>query len=234
MSQSGTPQKGQGSVTSEERVAAIKEREELELAAHAERKKKAFFVMVALVASVFFNVVLIYLAFWHFPQTQYAWTSNVSAVCKMPALKEPFVASQEAVSMAKDAAIGIYSYDHQNFRTTTNMVADRFFTADFKDKFIVKFGQSANLQAVRDNYYVVTAVTNDRKPPQLQRKGVDFSGRYFWEVAIPLNVYYSASRKVLSEKVLARVTVVREVPSARNTSGIAVDNITTEQYIDTP
>lgn len=227
--------KASGSKVPPERVVnLVREREERELENHQERRSKFMMVTTFLTISVIANAILGWLAFGYFPQVQFAWTSNVGVVCKMPPLKEPLIAPQEAVDMAKNAALGIYSYDYVNFRTTINMVGDKLFTPDFKDKFIVKFGDSANLKSVRENYYVVTAITNDRKPPQLQRKGIDLSGRYFWEVAVPMNVYYAASRKILSEKVLARVTVVRATPSSRNPSGIAVDNITTEQFIDTP
>lgn len=180
--------------------------------------------------SVSANVFLVWLAFFHFPQESLVWTSNAGAVCQAAPINQPKVHQQLAANLAVEAAISIYSYDHLNWKKTISMVAERYFTSDFRDQFIPIFGDSANLKAVIQNYYIVTATQIDGKPAQISKKGVR-KGAYFWEIQVPLRVSYVAGRTSEEEKVLATVTVMQVDPSRINPSGIAVDNIVTQQLI---
>jgi len=187
------------------------------------------FLCVSFVANVFF----VWLAFFHFPQVQYAWTSNAGVVCKVSPITEPHLNQQVVANFALQAAVSIYSYDYVNYRRQITTVSEMYFTPEFRDKFIPMFGDSQNLKDVIDHSWTVSAFQNDRKPPQLSKTGNRHSdGAYFWEVQVPLNVYYSVGRQTKADKVLATVTVIRTDPSRMNPSGIAVDNIVTAQLVE--
>jgi len=173
-------------------------------------------------------VFLIWLAFFHFPKTKYAWTSNAGAVCSVTPIDQAHIDPSIAGDFAQQAVVSIYSYDYLNYRRHITDAANRYFTPEFKDAFMPMFSDSKNLKSVIENTNIVSANTDG--PVQLYKKGGPKGEPYSWVFQVPLQVYYTVGRKPSRpENITAYVTVSRVDPSRINPSGIAVSNIVTEQ-----
>lgn len=212
-------------------VDLVTENQQLEEENYAIRRDGTGRLITILIVSVLANAFLIWLAFFHFPKKEFVWTSNAGAVCSVTPISEPHLHPQIIANFAQEAAIGIYSYDYVNYRRSITQTAERYFTPSFRDSFMPMFSDSANLKMVLDNYYIVSAINPANKPVQIARAGRK-KGAYFWEIQVPIKVYYASGRKVKDENVLATVTVIRTDPSRVNPTGIAVDYIDTRQMLN--
>lgn len=191
----------------------------------------AFRQTLILILSIVLNIILIYLAFVHFPVTQFAWTSNAGAVCTSKPLNEPHIHHAVVADYATQVAVQLYTFDHLNWRRQINGVVEKFFTPSFRDKFIPLFADSKNLKQVLDQSYVVTSTQHPMKPPMITRVGKR-NGQYFWEVKVPLIVTYVAGRTRQEDRVLATIVILRVDPSRANPTGIAVDDVRLEQLLE--
>lgn len=193
------------------------------------KKKFSTRIIWIFAASLAGNVFLFYLAFFYFPKKEYVATTNTAAICSIPPVSKPAIHHRTVADFALDSVIGIYSFDHVNYKRQISSAVNEYFTPTYRDQFMVAFGDSPNLQTVIDNFYVVTATAAGR-PPQIIKTGQK-GGVYFWNVQVPVNVYYTSGRKIQEEKLLAEVTVVRTEPSRLNPRGIAVSGINTRQLL---
>ena len=175
---------------------------------------------VVLLASLGMNAFLAYLAFMHFPQSEFIPTSNAASICKVAPVSEPSLDHRVVSDFAVEAAVSMYSYDHVNFRKQIIDTAEKYFTPDYRNEFLTVFGDSPNLKAVVDNFYVVSATTAGR-PAQIIKVGRK-GGAYFWRIQVPINVYYVSGRKRQEEKMLAEIEVIRTNPTRLNPKGIGV------------
>lgn len=199
----------------------------LEEQAHQANLSKTKVLMVILGVQSCAIALLVWLAFFHFPVSQVVATSNAAAVCNVAPVDEPFIHHQTVADFAVDAAIGIYTYDHVNYFRQITSMTNKYFTPEYRDQFMVAFGDSTNLQAVIENFYVVSA-TRGGKPSAIIKNGnIGPGGAFMWRVQVPLIVSYTSGRKNDSDQILAVIDVVRVVPSPLNPRGIAVNSINT-------
>ena len=189
---------------------------------HASRYFKLAF------ASFFLNIVLAYLAFVYYPQTDYLATANAAAVCGVPTLNKPHVHHAVAADFAVEAALGIYDYNYGNYKRAVTGVTDRYFTPGFRDVFMKAFSNSENIQRVINDYLTVIP-GRDGMAAQIERVG-EKNGTYFWIINVPLVVHYVSGRKDRSERVLAKVEVIQVDPQV-NVRGLAVDSIELKQML---
>lgn len=203
---------------------------ELEQEVYTEKGAKTKILVTVLMFCVVAIAFLIWLAFFHFPQNRFVATSNAAAVCNIAPLSEPFIHHQVVADFAVDAAVGIYTYDHVNYMRQLRQTTDKYLTSDYRDQFMVAFGDSPNLRAVKENYYIVSATTAGR-PPVIVKRGL-VKGVYTWSVDVPLYVYYTSGRKSDQDKILATVNVIRVEPSPLNPKGIAVSSINTSHLLN--
>lgn len=188
---------------------------------------KHMFAIAAL--SIGANIFMLWLIFVHFPVSKFVPTANAAAVCEVVPVSEPFVHHQVAADFAVEAVLGIYTYDHANYRRQLSAITDKYFTSDYRNAFMVSFGDSPNLRAVIDNYYVVSSTTAGR-PPEIAETG-KYKGAFLWRIKVPIDVYYISGRKNQVEKVLATVDVIRTPPTRLNPRGIAVNQIITAPFV---
>lgn len=205
----------------------VQERNALQQEGYDAQKQltKILLAMLSICAAVI--SFLVWLAFFHFPITTTVATSNAAAVCNIAPVSEPFIDDQTVANFAVDAATGIYTYDHANYQRQLTDAANRYFTPAFRDQFMVNFGNSDTLKAVRQNYYIVKATSSGR-PPQIVRSGVR-DGSYFWVVQVPLTVYYISGRNQQTDRLLDEVVVTRTPATRINPRGIAVSGMNINQ-----
>lgn len=188
-------------------------------------RKSSFVLLMVIFGQALCIAFLIWLAFFHFPTTEFAPTSNAAAVCNIAPVKEPFIHQQTVADFAVDAAIGIYTYDHVNYLKQVKAISDKYFTPEYRDQYMVAFGDSLNLQTVKENFYIVSA-TKGGQPPIIIKSG-PVKGVYTWKIQVPLVVSYVSGRKSDTDQIIATVDVSRVTPNPLNPRGIAVSSIQT-------
>jgi len=212
-------------------VELTREVQNLRAKSYKQQRTETVRLVSFLVASGCLNVFLGWLAFVYFPQNEFVPTANAAAICKLTPIDAPHIHQRVVADFAVEAALGIYSYDHANFKKQITDVTKHYFTPEFSDDFMVLFGNSANLKSVVENFYVVSSTTGG-SPPQIKETGVNGKGAFYWKVQVPLIVYYISGRKKQEEKVVAEVTVTRVEPWRINPRGISVSNIVTKQRLN--
>jgi intracellular multiplication protein IcmL len=217
--------------SSKSSVDLVREGRTLREKAYKQNRTETSRLISFLTVSVGMNLFLIWLAFVYFPQSEFVPTANAAAICKITPINAPHIPQQVVADFAVEAALGIYSYDHANYRKQITGVTDRYFTPEFRDDFMVLFGNSVNLKSVIENFYVVSSTTAGN-PAQIKESGINGKGAFYWKVQVPLIVYYISGRKRQEEKVVAEVTVTRVDPWRLNPRGIAVSNIVTRQRLN--
>lgn len=193
------------------------------------RDKAGMYLMISIVEFLMI-VFLIWLVFFYFPKTKFAWTSNAGAVCAMTPIDQPNIHQAIAADFAKDAVLSLYTYDYINYRTQITDATNRWFTDDFRNAFMPMFADSKTLKAAIENTNIVSSQGDG--PVQLVRvkggKGEAFS----WEFQVPFQVFYTVGKKPpRAENMVATVTVTRVTPSPHNPSGIAVSNVVADHRI---
>lgn len=208
--------------TSQQPVShVVRENNELRKENYSITKQSSGRLLIIAACSFALNGFLIWLAFFHFPQTEYIPTSNAAAICKVIPVSEPSLTHAEVSNFAVDAAVSMYSFDHVNYKKQANDTADKYFTPDYRNEYMIAFGDSRLLQAVVENFYVVSATTAGR-PAQIVKTG-QRGGHYFWIVQVPLNVHYTSGRKRQEERLLAEVEVIRTPATRLNPKGIGIN-----------
>lgn len=214
-------------------VDLISENQQLVEDNYKGKRDQATKLLALLIISWIGIVFLVWLAFFHFPKKEFVWTSDAGAVCAAIPVSEPNVNQQLVAQFALEAAVSAYTYDYVNYRRSVTEMADKYFTADFRNSYFSAFADSTALKSVLDNYYIVSAVSPPNKPPQIKdigRKGA--TGAYFWDVQVPLKVSYSSGRRTSDENILATIRVIRVAPTKTNPTGIAVDSMQTAQMVN--
>lgn len=193
---------------------------------HTSRYLKIIFLSMSM------NILLGYLAFYYYPQTQYIATANASAVCKVPSLDKPHIHHAVVTDFAVEAALGIYDYNYGNYKRSIANVTEQYFTPNFRDIFMKAFGNSENLQRVISEYLTVIP-GRDGMAAQIERNNIkdnQCSGPCTWVIDVPIVVHYVSGRKDHAEKVLAIVQVVQVDPQV-NVRGLAVSSIELKQML---
>lgn len=212
-------------------TGAVLENNELRKTNYKITTQVSMHMFVIVTASIALNFFLGYLAFFRFPLVDYIPTSNAAAICKVVPVSEPFLTQAEVANFAVDAAVSMYTYDHQNYRKQVTDTTEKYFTPEYRNEYLTAFGDSKNLQVVVENYFVVTATTAGR-PAQIVKVGTKSSGAYFWKVQVPINVYYVSGRKKQEEKLLAEIEVLRTPASRLNPKGIGVNGSNIRQLLN--
>lgn len=209
-------------------VDLVVENNELKDQNYQEKRDNTLRLVVIMVVEAIAIFFLIWLAFFHFPKTKFAWTSNAGAVCSVTPIDQPHIHHAVAADFAKEAVVSVYSYDYVNYRRHITDTANKYFTQEFRDAFMPMFAESKNLKSVVENTNIVSANTDG--PVQLAKVGGPKGKPYSWVFQVPLQVFYTVGRKPSRpENLLATVTVVRvDPPTIPNPTGIAVSNIVIE------
>ena len=186
----------------------------------------AIVLSVAVVLSLFVNIVLVYGLLYRYPLKQFLWTSDAQAVCAAIPLTEPNISAARVKDFAATTAVTLNSYDYINWRRTVDAVLTANFTPAGRVAYKQAWQDTGIIQRVERNFYVVTAITNG--DPIIAEEG-RINGRYYWRVEVPVTVYYRTNVEVRPENRVFVFTLIRIEPSPINTNGIAVDGVVSHQ-----
>ncbi|MFJ7440830.1 DotI/IcmL family type IV secretion protein [Methylorubrum thiocyanatum] len=183
---------------------------------------------VFLCLSIVVNGLLFYNAFYRFPIKQFIWTSDAQAVCDAIPLTEPNISQARLKEFAVSAAVQLNSYDYANWRALINNALTQHFTPKGRDRYRAALQESGIIQKVVLGYQTVSAVTTD--PANISEEG-KASGRYYWVVEVPLQIFYRTNVETKVERRLLTMTIVRIDPSPINPNGIAIDSVISTQQL---
>jgi hypothetical protein len=193
-----------------------------------ERAKNMPLLKSILSISVLMNIVIFAVVFGFWPKTRTIQAPNGALICEVKPLDEAWVDHAVVEDFASRAAVSVYSFSYTDYRDRLPAMADRYFTFDFRTKFLQAFGSSEMLRLVNEQFLNVTAVRDG--PPDLNFAGQDARHRYYWDIDVPLQVtYHAGGTKTTTTPVLLRMHIVRSVPTRFNSDPIAVDNIDVRQ-----
>jgi intracellular multiplication protein IcmL len=171
---------------------------------------------------------LSWLAFVRFPQTEFLWTSNGQAVCKAQKQDISQVHHATLAQFAQEAAVELNSYDFLNYRRSLTATTEKFLTPKARDQYFSALSETGLIETIKKNFFVVHSFVTD--PPQLRDKGVK-AGVSFWNIEVPITIWYVAGQQRIPENRVLTMTVVNADPSPQNPTGIAIDNIVSAQRI---
>lgn len=184
---------------------------------------------VVLAASLFLNMMLGYGLLYRFPVKQFLWIDDAGRACAAVPLDEPNISNARLKDLAATAAVQINSYDYANWRVLLNAAMDQFFTPHGRSQYRAVLSETGIVQRAVDQYQVVSAVI--MAPPNISTQGRK-SGRYYWEVEVPLTIFYQTNAETKRENRLLTFTVVRVEPSPINPNGVAIDAVTSTQLLN--
>ncbi|KMO42100.1 hypothetical protein VQ02_04075 [Methylobacterium variabile] len=178
--------------------------------------------------SLVVNLLLFYNAFYRYPIKQFIWTSDAQAVCEAIPLSEPNISQARLKEFAVSSAVELNSYDYANWRALINNALSQSFTPKGRDRYRAALQESGIIQKVVLGYQTVSAVTTD--PANIAEEGKT-SGRYYWRVEVPLQIFYRTNVETKVERRVLEMTIVRIDPSPINPNGIAVDSVISTQQL---
>lgn len=179
--------------------------------------------------SILLNVGCIYAILYVFPVKQFVWTSDARAVCNAITLDQPSVSDARVRNMAAEAAMQLNSYDYLNWRRQIQSAMNSFLTTRAQTAYSAALNESNTIKRVEDGFYTVTALLGN-KPPRISSQGLD-NGRYYWQVEVPLIVFYKTPQVSKPESRVLVMKIVRVEPSFINPNGIAIDGVVSAQEV---
>lgn len=183
--------------------------------------------LMVLAISVLINMLLVYAMVWRFPIRQFVWTANAQAVCEATPLTEPNISQAAIKNLASTVGVQLNSYDYANWKININDVIERYFTPNGRDQYRKVISNTGIIRQVVNNYQVVSAVTIG--PPTITTEGRDSKSRYYWDVDVPITIFYQTNIETKKENRLLTMTIVRVEPSLYNPNGVAIDAVVSKQ-----
>jgi intracellular multiplication protein IcmL len=178
------------------------------------------------VLSLGLNLVLADALLNRYPIKQFLWTSDARAVCDAIPLTEANISAARVKDFAAGTAVTLNSFDYQNWKKTLPAVLSANFTPEGRSAYQAELQRTGIMERVVRDKYVVTAITAGE--PLIVEEG-QASGRYFWRIEVPLQIFYRTNVDVRPENRVLLITVVRTDPSPANPNGIAVEAIASGQ-----
>ena len=206
----------------------VKNRNENAKAAYESERTGAMIRLGIIVIQTIAIVFLAWLAFVRFPQKEFWWTSNAQAVCKAAKQDISQVHHATLAQFAQEAAVGLNSYDFLNYRRSLTTTTEKYLTPRGRDQYFKALDDTGLIETIKKNFFVVSSFVND--PPQLREKGVK-AGVPFWNIEVPVTIWYAAGQQRIQEDRVLTMTVVATDPSPQNPTGIAIDNIVSAQRV---
>ena len=179
-------------------------------------RKVLFVLLLSIVINILMTTVAIYNLTNPVP-AQFIVTSPDGRLIPVSPLSQPVKSTPQILAWSNMAAARINSYDFVNFRRQLQD-ASTYFTAQGWRSYQEAFAKTQNLDYVRTNRLVATAVATGA--PVVLQQGL-VSGMYTWKVQLPLLVKYQSA--TLSKNIPTVVTMlIQRTSIEENPSGIGI------------
>lgn len=158
------------------------------------------------------------------PTPTYFATTDSGRVIPLIPLNQPNLSDRSVLQWVSGAVTSVYSYNFVNFREAFQS-NKQYFTNPGWDSFMKALSESKNLQAVRDEKLVVSAVLTGA-PIVISRTVI--AGRYSWKVQMPIQVTYQGTGSPSAQRLLVTLTINR-VSTLDSRYGIGINNFVAQQ-----
>lgn len=154
------------------------------------------------------------------PTPKYFATTVDGKIIRLTPLDSPNLTTNALLQWATEAATASYTFNFVNYRKALQD-ARKFFTERGYRNFISAQQQSNNLQAIREKKLVVSAVPTG--VPVVLKEGVLSSGRYAWQVQIPMLIVYQSASEEFRQNVVLTLMIIR-VPTLESEGGVGIES----------
>ncbi len=154
----------------------------------------------------------------HQPENRYFATTEDGRLVPMVPLNEPNLSAPALMSWTAQAATEVMTFGFNDYRRRLQE-SSRNFTRRGWESFTQALQKSRIIEMVEVNQQVVTAVPLGA--PIIKSEGL-VTGRYQWEVELPLALTYQAGSRTRTDNLLVRLIVVR-VPRLESANGVGIE-----------
>ncbi len=168
------------------------------------QRKIVLAAILSLILNFMMGSLLIYIIS-HPPAPRYFATSIEGRITPLYPLNQPNQSDAAVLQWANEAAIAAYTYNFVNYQAEI-VAASKFFTPTGWRQYLTALKNSDNLQAVKENKFVVSAVAT--RAPRITQKGL-INGVYSWRVQMPVSVRYQSSTIVSTANLMIMMTIQR-------------------------
>ena len=169
-------------------------------------------------------VVMFYVIHIHQPENRYFATTEDGRLVPMVGLNEPNLSTPALMSWSAQAATEVMTFGFHDYRRRLQE-ASRNFTRIGWASFTTALEKSRIMEMVETNQQVVTAAP--ASAPVLLSEGL-VSGRYQWQVELPIVVSYQAGSQTRTDQLLLTLLIVR-VPKLESPNGVGIEQWIAQQ-----
>lgn len=187
---------------------------------HASALRLAFVMALVALSSIALNVF----QFMNQPEPKYFTVDSQGNVQEMVPINLPLLSNDALANWAESTARKAYSLNFVDWRDQLSVLRDRFAPKAY-GLFLASMEQS-NLQVMRENRLIYEASS---RPARIISAAVDASGRYVWNVEVPVTVlsHYGATA-ARSQDIVVLMEIVRVDNRYRPESGVVVTKFLTK------
>lgn len=170
-------------------------------------------IIILLVCSLFYVIHI------HQPENRYFATTEDGRLVPMISMNQANLSKPALMSWVAQSVSEVMTFGFSDYRRRLQE-ASRNFTKKGWESFTKALDQSGILDSVKENRQVLTTIPSGA--PVLLEEGLDQTGRYFWQVEIPIAITYEAGSKRRSDNLVVRLVIVR-VPRLESPYGIGIE-----------
>ncbi len=170
-------------------------------------------IVILLVCSLFYVIHI------HQPENRYFATTEDGRLVPMISMNQANLSKPALMSWVAQSVSEVMTFGFSDYRRRLQE-ASRNFTKRGWESFTKALDQSGILDSVKENRQVLTTIPSGA--PVLLEEGLDKTGRYFWQVEIPIAITYEAGSKRRSDNLVVRLVIVR-VPRLESPYGIGIE-----------
>lgn len=201
----------------------LRKRAESAESALKEDKKTLRYNLIGTIASVSVMAISASIVLSKYPMDRYIHTDNAKAFCDAQTQGEPLITLNTVTEFAKDCALSIDDFSHDNAIEKLNKMAAQCLTPSFRESFFKAPWLAQRVETVQNGLLRVHSQTTG--PVLVQSSGMTPNG-YMWRVQIPVKRYFKQgeSAKGSNERVYI-ADVYRTTKDAFNPHALAIHAI---------
>lgn len=182
--------------------------------------KKVIFLILSILLALFLLMLFAVYQYFAKPSPKVFTVDPEWRVLQSVPLDQPYLSTPAMLQWVTDALRKSFVYDFLNYNIRLKQ-ASQYFTSDGWQTFLNHLNIYANYNNVESNKLFITAAP--LSAPIILNSGL-LSGRYAWQVQIPMEIQYAGYNPPPPRKLVLQVWVVR-VPTLNNLMGVAIDSV---------
>ena len=171
------------------------------------------FVILAMIFAMFYVIHI------HQPENRYFATTEDGRLVPMVAMNQANLSTPALMSWVAQGVTEVMTFGFNDYERRLQE-ASRNFTRKGWESFTKALENSRILETLESNQQVVTTIPTGA--PILQSEGLDATGRYYWQVQMPISVTYQSGSKSRSDRLIVNLIIVR-VPRLESQYGIGIE-----------